>query len=89
VACSSWFTVNLEPGLSYHQFVQTTRSAPAPNIHIELFALEKGIALPATSQTQKAFDFKFIIHLVGDALQPMKILAAIRSKLPMIINQPS
>jgi hypothetical protein len=70
-----WHFLNLPPGYNYIDFCQATQTQSAPNIYS---ALKKAISDLATgiSAEQKQVDLKYIIHLVGDAHQPMHVSRA-------------
>jgi len=68
-----WHYVNLESGLSadsVHRYLQT---ASAPNIYNRINVLVAELKRGNLSQDQKAFDLKFLIHLIGDLHQPMHV----------------
>ncbi len=71
-----WHFVNVPPGLNRQQFINAVKSSPQGNLLQGLNKCEAEIIDPAVSGGQKIIDLKFIIHLAGDAHQPMHVSRA-------------
>ena len=71
-----WHYINEPAGLSRQQFNSAVRSLNTGNL---LYALNKCMAElrnPNIPTDQRAIDLKFIVHLIGDAHQPMHVSRA-------------
>src|ERR1700744_4073720 len=68
--------LNIQLGLSYEQFEAYVRNDQKPNIYKALIGFTNELRDPTTSKSKKEFALDFIIHLVGDAHQPMHVSRA-------------
>ncbi len=71
-----WHFVNVPPNLDALQFKLAVEHDTNPNLYSALQKCEGEIMDPDVSAEQKANDLKFIVHLVGDAHQPMHVSRA-------------
>lgn len=73
---SSWHFLNLPDGLDYNSFTQTVKGLSGDNIYTAILKCGKTLSDPSSSRAQKVEALKFMVHLVGDAHQPMHISRA-------------
>ena len=73
---ASWHFINLPLGLSYEQFVKACYSQDKDNVLSAILAAENKLASPTISQSEKKDALKFLVHLIGDAHQPMHVSRA-------------
>ncbi|MDO3627543.1 S1/P1 nuclease [Mucilaginibacter sp. BT774] len=74
---ASWHFLNLPLGLNRQQFEQAVINQQQPNIYTAIMNCEAVIAnVHEPDQNKKQEALKFLIHLVGDAHQPMHISRA-------------
>jgi nuclease S1 len=73
---SSWHYVNEPAGLSAAQFKNAVEQSGNDNLLTALNKCELELSSPESTQEQKANDLKFIVHLIGDAHQPMHVSRA-------------
>lgn len=72
-----WHFLNLPMGLNQQQFEQAVRSQQQPNVYSAILDCEKELSnKQETDWTKRQVALKFLIHLVGDAHQPMHISRA-------------
>lgn len=70
---AAWHFLNVPSGLSYEQFAQQVYGQGADNIYAALNTQEAILKSNSASREQKTEALKFIVHLVGDAHQPMHV----------------
>lgn len=70
---ASWHYVNVPAGLSQQQFIAAVKSQSKGNLLQGLAKCELELSNPEVSREQKIIDLKFIVHLAGDAHQPMHV----------------
>jgi hypothetical protein len=70
---SSWHFLNLPLGLTREQFVDVVGKQPGDNVYTAILKAEDNLKDQTLSIEQKRDALKFLIHLVGDAHQPMHI----------------
>lgn len=68
-----WHFVNSPSGLSKDEFVSHIKNIAQDNVYSEIPKLEKIIQDKVSSHEQKRVALLFLIHLVGDAHQPMHV----------------
>ncbi|MBE9598219.1 S1/P1 nuclease [Pedobacter sp. MC2016-24] len=68
--------VNLPTGLDYNQFSSAIKTLKNDNLYQALIKYENILADPDVSKQKRAEALKFVVHLVGDAHQPMHISRA-------------
>ena len=73
---AAWHYVNVEPGLNYQAFADAVKNQRIPNVYTALQSCEQVLNSKNTGVLQKANALKFIVHLVGDAHQPMHVSRA-------------
>jgi len=66
-----WHYVNLPSGLNETQYVQALKDQTQPNAYNILQAKLHDLTDPAKTQAEKIAALKFIVHIVGDAHQPL------------------
>lgn len=66
-----WHFVNAPGGLSKDEYIDHLKNTPQQNLYSELPKLEEIIKNKQSSEEDKKFALYFIIHLIGDAHQPM------------------
>ena len=71
-----WHFVELPSGLSYNQFRGAIKSQHQPNVYSAIMECEKQLADKTTTSDKKQEALKFLIHLIGDAHQPMHVSRA-------------
>jgi len=65
--------VNIPLGLNYEQFSAYVKSDSRENIYKGIIGFMHQLQDPKTNKSTKEFALEFLIHLVGDAHQPMHI----------------
>jgi hypothetical protein len=70
---ASWHFANVPLGLNYEQFSVTVVQQDKANLFKGILINEKILADSASTFEQRAEALKFLIHLVGDAHQPMHV----------------
>ena len=73
---AGWHFVNLPVGLSRSQFKDSIQAIKNENLLTALALNESIIRDSAATKAQKIVALKFIVHLVGDAHQPMHVSRA-------------
>jgi len=68
-----WHFLNLPLGLSHQQFVDAVSKQGSDNVYTAILKAEAGLKDSKLSADQKHEALKYLIHLVGDAHQPMHI----------------
>jgi len=71
-ATAPWHFLNLPPGLTHEQFIKTI-SESDNNVYTAFLKAEANLKDKSLSADQKNEALKYLIHLVGDAHQPMHI----------------
>ncbi len=66
-----WHYVNTPSGLNETQYLQELKGQTNPNAYNMLQAKLQELQNPAKTQAEKVAALKFIVHLVGDAHQPL------------------
>lgn len=64
---------DLPAGLSFNEFETRIKASQGSNIYNGIAACIRDLQSPAKSRAEKTFALKMLIHLVGDAHQPMHI----------------
>ncbi|WP_214226728.1 S1/P1 nuclease [Pedobacter sp. B4-66] len=73
---SSWHYINLPLGLTKEQFTDYVIKQDKDNIYTAILKAEANLKDKTLSLAQKKQALKFLIHLVGDAHQPMHVSRA-------------
>jgi len=73
---ASWHFLNLPLGLNYASFEKVVKGQSNPNVYSAILAQEKTLQGKNGSREQKIIALKFLVHLIGDAHQPMHISRA-------------
>lgn len=73
---ASWHFLNLPLGLNYASFEKAVKGQSNPNVYSAILAQEKTLQGNNGSREQKIIALKFLVHLIGDAHQPMHISRA-------------
>lgn len=68
--------INVPAGLSFDQFADFVKNDKEKNIYSGLLGCISTLKKPTATKAQKAFALEFLIHLVGDAHQPMHVSRA-------------
>jgi len=68
-----WHYINLPLGLNHDQFVAAVKAQGADNVYGAILATEAKLQDKNRSQGDKNEDLKYLIHLIGDAHQPMHV----------------
>lgn len=68
-----WHYLNLPLGLNHQQFVEIVSNQGNDNVYAALLKAEATLKDKASSPDQKNEALKYLIHLVGDAHQPMHV----------------
>ena len=68
-----WHFLNLPLGLSHEQFVETVSKPGPENVYTANLKVEASLRDKLLNADQKNNALKYLIHLVGDAHQPMHI----------------
>lgn len=73
---ASWHYINLPLGLTKEQFTDYVMKQNTDNVYTAILKAEANLKDKTLSQAQKKEALKFLIHLVGDAHQPMHVSRA-------------
>jgi hypothetical protein len=73
---SPWHFLNVPIGLTYSQFIKEVHDQKQENIYTAILNQEKILSDKQATNDQKSEALKFLIHLVGDAHQPMHVSRA-------------
>jgi len=73
---SKWHFLNLPLGLNHNQFIEEVNSPGKINIYGAIIKEEAILSDKKSSSEQKNNALKYLIHLVGDAHQPMHVSRA-------------
>jgi hypothetical protein len=73
---ASWHFLNVPPGLSKAQFTDFVIKQDKDNIYTAILKAEANLKDKSADVKQKAEALKFLVHLVGDAHQPMHVSRA-------------
>lgn len=68
--------VNLPSGLNYNQFSAAVKAQKNDNLYLALLKYENLLSDPNVSKDKRVEALKFVVHLVGDAHQPMHVSRA-------------
>ena len=68
-----WHYLNLPLGLTHEQFVETVSKQGNDNVYSAILKIEAILKDKAATLDQKNEALKYLIHLVGDAHQPMHV----------------
>lgn len=71
-----WHYLNLPLGLSYEQFAEAVSKQGNDNVYSAILKVEANLKDKALSPEQKNESLKYLIHLIGDAHQPMHVSRA-------------
>jgi S1/P1 Nuclease len=69
----AWHYVNVEPGLTFGQFVKAVTTMPQENVYKMVIKFERVLKDPGKPVTERATALKYIVHLIGDLHQPMHV----------------
>lgn len=72
----NWHFVNTPDSLGKDEFVEYIKSIPQANVYSEIPKLESIILDKKSTDEQKRIALLFLIHLIGDAHQPMHVSRA-------------
>lgn len=70
-----WHFINLPAGLTYTQFEAAVKQS-SNNVYTAILKAEADLANPTLPASQKKTALRFLVHLVGDAHQPMHVSRA-------------
>jgi hypothetical protein len=73
---ASWHYLNVPPGLNYEEFSGAVIRQQTDNIYSAILQCKYTLISKGSTREQKKEALKFIVHLVGDAHQPMHISRA-------------
>lgn len=73
---TSWHYVNVPDGLNYREFSKTVKDQSQSNIYSALMRSIQTLRDSHSSKNQQQKALKYVIHLVGDAHQPMHVSRA-------------
>lgn len=68
-----WHFVNVPLGLNFRDFEKAVKNDPNPNIYFAILKCEDDLRQKDLDPAKKEIALKFLIHLVGDAHQPMHV----------------
>ena len=68
-----WHYINSEPKTNIQTFTESINSQQAPNIYTQIKILSSQIKDKNTSLKDKEIALRFLIHLMGDAAQPLHV----------------
>lgn len=68
-----WHYVNVPKQTNVKQFTESLKAQAGPNIYSQIKVLSEQIKDKNTSKQDKEIALRFLIHLVGDAAQPMHV----------------
>ncbi|WP_027377297.1 S1/P1 nuclease [Kaistella palustris] len=68
-----WHYVNVNPQANLKAFTDTLRAQKAPNIYTQIKILSDQIKDKSTSDKDKEIALRFLVHLMGDAAQPLHL----------------
>jgi hypothetical protein len=68
-----WHYANVPAGLNFEQFSNTIKTMPEDNIYKMIMRCMIDLSNAGTSKTKKVVALKYLVHLVGDAHQPMHV----------------
>lgn len=68
-----WHYVNVSPQANFSEFNATLKAQKAPNIYTQINILSGQIKDKNTSPQDKEIALRFLVHLVGDAAQPLHL----------------
>lgn len=68
-----WHYVNLNPKVNINQFADSLKLADSPNIYTQIKILSDQIKDKKTQPQDREIALRFLIHLVGDAAQPLHV----------------
>ncbi|MDN5285698.1 MAG: hypothetical protein JWR38_1972 [Mucilaginibacter sp.] len=71
-----WHYLNLPLGLNHEQFAEAVSKQGNDNVYSAILKVEANLKDKALSPEQKNESLKYLIHLVGDAHQPMHVSRA-------------
>lgn len=69
----AWHYINLADGLSKEAFGAAVNAVEEPNLYAQIIALGEKLKEKNLAKEDQAFALKFLIHLVGDAHQPLHV----------------
>jgi hypothetical protein len=71
-----WHFLNVEQGMTYPQFAAFVKSSTKESLYTAINKCIVDLKSQTTTKEQKLVALKFLIHLVGDAYQPMHVSRA-------------
>ncbi len=72
-ATEPWHYINLPLGLNHEQFTETVSKQGTDNIYSAILKVEAILKDKASTPNQQNEALKYLVHLVGDAHQPMHV----------------
>ncbi|MBS1526117.1 MAG: hypothetical protein JST19_10740 [Bacteroidetes bacterium] len=70
---ASWHFVNVPLGLNFRDFENAVKNDPNPNLYSAIIKCEDDLKQKDIDPAKREVALKFLIHLVGDAHQPMHV----------------
>lgn len=71
-----WHYLNVPPGLNYNEFSKAVTTQQTDNVYSAILQCKKRLLDKTSTREQKIEALKFLVHLVGDAHQPMHVSRA-------------
>ncbi|TXF79272.1 S1/P1 nuclease [Chryseobacterium sp.] len=72
-ATDKWHYVNINPQPNFKMFSDSLRAQQAPNLYTQIKALSEQIKNKNTPKQDREVALRFLIHLMGDAAQPLHV----------------
>lgn len=68
-----WHYVNVDPQTNLNTFIESLKAQKAPNIYTQINILSDQIKDKKTPEKDREIALRFLIHLMGDAAQPLHV----------------
>lgn len=68
-----WHYVNVDPQNNLQSFIEKLKEQKSPNIYTQINILSKQIKDKKTPEKDREIALRFLIHLMGDAAQPLHV----------------
>ena len=68
-----WHYVNVDPQANLNTFIESLKAQKAPNIYTQINILSDQIKDKKTPEKDREIALRFLIHLMGDAAQPLHV----------------
>lgn len=68
-----WHYVNVDPQNNLQSFIEKLKEQKAPNIYTQINILSEQIKDKKTPEKDREIALRFLIHLMGDAAQPLHV----------------